>query len=287
MTRPATTIRSSAPPATTPGARFRSGSMFSGVAGLDLAVAQVLDTEPVWFCDNDPAATTVLAHRFPQVPNLGDITTVDWASVAPVDVLTGGFPCQDLSAAGRRAGLAAGTRSGLWSHMATAIHHLRPRLVVIENVRGLFSACADSRMGRCPRCVGGPGPHRPVLRGLGRVLGDLANLGYDAVWHGLPAADVGAPHERFRVFIAATPNAAAHTPSDGWQQGWPEPAQQWGPDVALGGGAAVADPDRVRSARTGPQRDRWAGPAHRGVSAAPLPGPGTGRAATRTRAGST
>lgn len=188
---------------------MRTGSLFSGYGGLDLGVRAVVDGDLAWVCDNDPAATKVLAHHNPEVPNLGDITAVDWHQVAPVDVLTGGFPCQDVSTAGRRAGLKPGTRSGLWSHMAHAIHELRPRLVVAENVRGLLSAKAHSDVEPCPWCVGDDRDH--LLRALGAVLGDLAVLGYDAAWCGLRAADVGAPHGRYRIFVAAVPNAHGPT----------------------------------------------------------------------------
>lgn len=81
------------------------GSLFSGYGGLDIAVEQVLGARPVWFADNGAAAARVLAHRWPGVPNHGDLTTINWATVEPVDVLTGGFPCQDVSDGGRRAGL--------------------------------------------------------------------------------------------------------------------------------------------------------------------------------------
>jgi DNA (cytosine-5)-methyltransferase 1 len=192
-------------------AAMRIGSLFSGYGGLEQAVHAVLGGETAWVSDIDPGACKILAHRYPDVPNLGDITTVDWSQVEPVDVLTGGFPCQDVSSAGKRAGLNADTRSGLWAQMARAIDELRPPLVVIENVRGLLSACALSELEPCPRCLGDESqPHRPVLRALGRVLGDLAFLGYDARWGGLRAADVGAPHGRFRVFVAAWPAADAH-----------------------------------------------------------------------------
>ncbi|MCV7208348.1 DNA cytosine methyltransferase [Mycolicibacterium canariasense] len=118
----------------------RIGSLFSGAGGLDLAVEHVFGGRTVWQCELDPAAAAVLAYRWPGVPNLGDITAVDWSAVELVDVLCGGFPCQDVSAAGRRAGIQAGTRSGLWAMFADAIAGLRPRYVVIENVRGLLSA---------------------------------------------------------------------------------------------------------------------------------------------------
>lgn len=121
---------------------LRVGSLFSGHGGLDLAVEQVLNAETIWFSEiNDPVAC-VFAHHWPDAPNLGDITTIDWNLVPPVDVLCGGFPCQDVSTVGKRAGLAPGTRSGLWSHMAEAIEALQPRFVVIENVRGLLSSPA-------------------------------------------------------------------------------------------------------------------------------------------------
>lgn len=186
----------------------RSGSLFSGYGGLDLAVEAVLGVRPVWFVENDPAPSRILAHRWPEVPNLGDITAVDWTAVEPVEVLTGGFPCQDVSDSGQGAGLirrgAGSTRSGLWARMAGAIEVLRPSLVIAENVRGLLHAKADSDLGPCPWCVDHIDPeHR--LRALGAVLADLADLGYDASWYGLRASDIGAPHARFRIFIAAWP----------------------------------------------------------------------------------
>ena len=94
--------------------RLRIGSLFSGYGGLDLAVEHVFNATTVWFA-----------------PNLGDITTIDWSRVEPVDILIGGFPCQDVSTVGKRAGLAPGTRSGLWAHMAAAIDALQPEWVVI------------------------------------------------------------------------------------------------------------------------------------------------------------
>lgn len=195
------------------------GSLFSGYGGLDMGVAAALGvpTRIAWVCEIDPAPARVLAHHHPNTPNLGDITAVQWDDVEPVDVLTGGFPCQDLSLAGGRAGLREGTRSGLWSHMAAAIDHLRPSLVVIENVRGLLSAAAHSDVEPCPWCLG-DADGEPPLRALGAVLADLADLGYDAAWHGLRAADVGAPHGRFRVFIAAWPAADTY---DGGREGRP------------------------------------------------------------------
>ena len=89
---------------------MRIGSLFSGYGGLDAAVVSVLGGDVAWHVEFDKAPSAALAHRFPGVPNYGDVTAVDWAAVEPVDVLTGGFPCQDLSHAGKRAGLRPGTR---------------------------------------------------------------------------------------------------------------------------------------------------------------------------------
>lgn len=183
------------------------GSLFTGYGGLDMSVAAALgESRVAWTSDIDKGACKAIAHHHPDTPNLGDITTIDWATVEPVDVITGRSPCQDLSAAGQRAGMTTGTRSNLWVAMREAIAILQPRLVVWENVRGAYSAPADSGVEPCPGCVG----DRPgvSMRALGRVLGDLSELGYDAVWHGLRAADVGAPHARFRVFVVAYPQGS-------------------------------------------------------------------------------
>ena len=180
------------------------GSLFSGYGGLDLAISSVLNTETRWVADNDQGPRSILAHHWPDVPNLGDITAIDWARVEPVDVICGGSPCQDLSVAGRRAGMAPGTRSGLWESMLHAIAAIRPRLIVWENVSGALSAEAFSQLEPAEGYLG-DGSAGPVLRALGRVLGDLAGIGYDAQWCGVRAADIGAPHARFRIFVAAHP----------------------------------------------------------------------------------
>ncbi len=93
----------------------------------------------IWFSENSEPVAQVFAYHWPDAPNLGDITTIDWRDLPPVDALCGGFPCQDVSTVGKRVGLPPGTRSGLWAHMATAIGVLQPQFVVIENVRGLLS----------------------------------------------------------------------------------------------------------------------------------------------------
>ena len=185
---------------------MKIGSLFSGYGGLDLAVADAFGAEVVWHCEWEDAPSKILEKNFPGVPNYRDVSQVDWAAIEQVDILTGGFPCQDLSLAGKRAGLREGTRSGLWSEFAEAIRIIQPKFVVIENVRGLLSANAHSDLEYCPWCMGDE-PGEPVLRALGAVLGDLADLGYDAEWTGVRAADAGAPHNRFRIFIVAFPQS--------------------------------------------------------------------------------
>lgn len=199
--------------------RLKSGELFAGIGGLARAVEEVFEADPAWFVEFDPNPSRVLAYRWPGVPNYGDVTTVDWAAVEDVDVEAGGFPCQDLSLAGRRSGMRPGTRSGLWADFLTSITIKRPPWVVIENVRGLVSGCAesgsDSEMGPCPRCVDPSSrrlSHAPNLRALGRVLGDLSNIGFDAEWVGLSASDAGLPHGRFRIFVLAWP--CERTPAD-------------------------------------------------------------------------
>ncbi len=187
---------------------MKSGELFAGVAGLGLAVDEVFGSEPAWFCEFDKAPSKVLAHRYPTIPNLGDVRSADFRTLPHTRIRTGGFPCQDVSVSGARAGLRDGTRSGLWSEFARSIEEDRPDWVVIENVGGLLSAEAHSDVERCTWCMGDD-PSEPALRALGAVLADLAALGFDAEWTSIRASDVGAPHGRLRVFILAWP--ATHT----------------------------------------------------------------------------
>ncbi|AYG82815.1 putative BsuMI modification methylase subunit YdiP [Streptomyces hundungensis] len=164
-------------------------SLCTGSSALDLAVEAVTGLPTAVVGEKDPAASRLLAARLPRTRNLGDITTVDWAalsaSMGRPAALTAGFPCQDISNAGPRGGI-AGDRSGLWKTIAHgAIRYLRPRLVFLENVAALRS------------------------RGLDVVAADLAALGYDARWMCLRAGDpeVGACHRRDRWFAVAYPAA--------------------------------------------------------------------------------
>lgn len=185
---------------------YTIGSLFSGYGGLDLGVQMALGSgELAWVSDIEPGPKAILKHHHPNVENLGDVTQVDWAQVEPVDVIAGGSPCQDLSVAGVRAGMKPGTRSGLWESMFNAVKTIRPHLVVWENVLGALSANAFSLMEQREGRLGN-GADRPVLRALGRVLGDLASIGYDAQWASLRASDVGACHRRARVFVVGFPH---------------------------------------------------------------------------------
>lgn len=190
--------------------RLRAGELCAGYGGLSLAIEWVMGAETAWLAEIDPAARRVLATHWPDIPLYGDITAIDWTTVPRVDVLAGGTPCQDLSIAGRRAGMAEGTRSGLWAAMRNAIAALRPIYVIWENVSGARSAAAVSALESGSGRVGaGDLAGQPVLRALGRVLGDLAALGYDSEWRSVRASDVGACHRRERVFVLAWSTADA------------------------------------------------------------------------------
>lgn len=186
------------------------GEVCAGYGGLGRAVELVFGARLAWYSEFDDAPSKIMAHHWPDAPNLGDMTKVDWYGVEPVDILSGGTPCQDLSHAGRRRGMTEGTRSNLAVEFLRAVDIIKPKYVVWENVRGAYSAKADSDMEFCPGCMGTK--HDPdviVLRALGRLLGSLSDIGYDAQWRGLRAADVGAPHGRFRVFVLARRRADA------------------------------------------------------------------------------
>lgn len=183
------------------------GSLFTGYGGLDMGVSMALEPEArvAWTSDVETGPCRLADVRWPDTPNLGDITAIDWADVEPVDIICGGSPCQDLSLAGRRAGMASGTRSGLWAAMAAAIETIRPRLVVWENVQGALSARAYSPVESEPGMLGDRAA-RPALRAAGRVCGDLATLGYDCRWAVVRASDAGAPHQRARLFVVGHPH---------------------------------------------------------------------------------
>ena len=183
------------------------GSLFTGYGGLDMGVAMALDPDArvAWTSDVEKGPCRLAQVRWPDTPNLGDITQVDWSTVEPVDIICGGSPCQDLSLAGKRAGMVSGTRSGLWESMAAAAETIRPRLVVWENVLGALSARAYSPVESEPAVLG-TGTTGPALRAAGRVVGDLAGLGYGTAWRVVRASDAGAPHQRARFFLIGYPD---------------------------------------------------------------------------------
>lgn len=183
------------------------GSLFTGYGGLDMGVAMALDPDArvAWTSDVEPGPCKLAATRWPDTPNLGDITQINWADVEPVDIICGGSPCQDLSLAGKRAGMSTGTRSGLWESMAAAVETIRPRLVVWENVLGALSARAYSPVESEPWMLGA-GTNGPLVRAAGRVVGDLASLGYSTAWRVVRASDAGAPHQRARLFLIGYPD---------------------------------------------------------------------------------
>ncbi len=159
---------------------FTFGSLFAGIGGIDLGLERAGMTCE-WQVEKDEYAQKVLAKHWSDVARFRDVRDCGSGNLGAVDLITGGFPCQDVSAAGRGAGL-EGERSGLWREFARIIRELRPCYVLVENVPMLLH------------------------RGIDRVLGDLAACGYDAEWQCLPAAAFGAPHRRDRVFIVAYTN---------------------------------------------------------------------------------
>ena len=174
--------------------------LFSGIGGFSLGLERTGGFETVAFCEIEPYCQRVLAKHWPEVPCYGDIReltagTLERDGIA-VDAICGGFPCQDLSVAGQQAGINA-ERSGLWGEYARLIGELRPAIVFVENVANLLA-----------------GPSEQPGRWFGRVLSDLAAIGYDAGWESIPAAYVGAPHRRDRVWLVANPSGERR--SEAW-----------------------------------------------------------------------
>ena len=153
------------------------GSLFAGIGGFDLGVERA-GCRIEWQVEIDPWCRKVLAKHWPEVPRYEDVKEVGAHNLKPVDWIVGGFPCQDLSTAGKLEGL-SGDRSGLWWHMRRIIGELRPEVVIVENVPNL------------------------VHLGIEHVLGSLAEIGYDAEWDIVSAQDIGAPHLRKRIWIVA------------------------------------------------------------------------------------
>ena len=194
--------------------------LFSGIGGFSLGLERA-GMETVAFCEIDKKARLVLNKHWPDVPVFDDVSTLTRETLdargISVDVICGGFPCQDISLAGKGAGL-EGDRSGLWFQFHRLIKEIRPRYAIIENVSALRS------------------------RGLDQVLRSLAEIGYDAEWHCIPASAVGAPHRRDRIWIVAYPNQQHGRGKQSIQIG--ASGEAW--DQSCGGRQDVADPNDIR-----------------------------------------
>jgi DNA (cytosine-5)-methyltransferase 1 len=169
---------------------MKIGSLCTGYGGLDMAVEAYFGAEMMWCAEMDKYASALITQRFNK-PNFGDIKTIDWNQVEPIDVLTAGYPCQPFSHAGQRKG--ENDERHIWPYILKGISILRPNYVILENVRGHLSL------------------------GFKEVLSDLAQNGYDAKWRIVRASDVGAPHQRARLFIVAYPISKGLQRS-GWQE---------------------------------------------------------------------
>lgn len=166
--------------------KLRVLDLFSGIGGFSLGLERTGGFETVAFCEIEEFPRKVLAKHWPGVPIYGDVRELTAERLAgdgigDIDVICGGFPCQDVSVAGRQLGL-DGARSGLWSEICRLVGELRPKFVLLENVSNLLAL------------------------GFGRVLGDLASLGYDAEWECIPASYLGAWHRRDRVWVVSYPH---------------------------------------------------------------------------------
>jgi DNA-cytosine methyltransferase len=203
-------------------------SLFSGIGGLDLGLQWTGGFETIAFCEIKPFCQRVLAKHWPTLPIYNDVRLLTardlWDDgLRQIDAIIGGFPCQDLSSAGKRLGL-SGERSGLWKEFFRLVCEIRPRFVIVENVPGLLAPV------RCGGVI-------VEQAALGAVLGQLAEAGYDARWFCLSAADLGAPHQRTRVFVVAYSH---------FQRGatWAElPLRLWDASPFKHGDREVADTD--------------------------------------------
>lgn len=191
--------------------KLRVLDLFSGIGGFSLGLERTGGFETVAFCEIEDFPRRVLKKHWPEVPCYDDVRTLTGYQCGRIDVIVAGFPCQDISLSGRGAGI-TGTRSGLWTEVARLVGELRPEFVILENSPAL------------------------LVRGFDAVLSDLAALGYDAQWHCIPAAYVGAAHLRDRIWIVAYPVQVGRVPEEvrglDWsllyQAEWPEIADATG-----------------------------------------------------------
>ena len=161
------------------------GSLFSGIGGFELGLERAIpNSETIWQCEQNAFCQKVLKKHWPNIPIYNDIKEIKHGAIDIVDIICGGFPCQDISNAGKGKGIALGDKSSLWFQMLRIIDIIRPRIAVIENVTAIT-------------CKG---------RGMDIVLSSLAQIGYDVEWIDVRASDEGAPHKRERIFFVAYSN---------------------------------------------------------------------------------
>lgn len=211
------------------------GSLFAGIGGIDLGLERAGMT-CAWQSEIDEYACGILSSHWPDVPRHGNVRGLTAKELTPVDLIAGGFPCQDISHAGKRAGL-SGSRSSLWWEMGRAIRLVRPKHVLVENVAAL------------------------LVRGMGTVLGDLAESGYDTEWDCIPAAAVGAPHIRDRIFVVAYADASGRREDIGDLLPRERDSAWRGKDVADAAGTGLevwSDPEGLRQFAATVGARQWA-----------------------------
>ena len=221
------------------------GSLFSGIGGLDLGLERA-GMKVIWQSEIDLYCNKVLKKHWPEVPNYGNIKEIDWQTIPRPDVICGGYPCQPFSTAGKRRG--TDDPRHLWPWVRTAISELRPRYAILENVRGHIS-----------------------MGGL-QVIGELAEVGYDAEWRVVSAAGMGASHRRDRIIIVAYPNGC-NASNGGQRTNVPSQDKSWRDDgsgsgsdfrqVGLGGSRQIAsdlaDADSRRRKQRKPETESLSG----------------------------
>jgi DNA (cytosine-5)-methyltransferase 1 len=225
-------------------------SLFAGIGGFDLGLERTGGFKTVAFCEIDPFCQRVLKKHWPEVPCYDDVRQLSADRLRTdgiaVDVIVGGFPCQDISDAGFRVGI-EGERSGLWAEYARLIGEFRPLYVIVENVSALLS------------------------RGLDTVLGDLASIGFDAEWHCIPASAIGAPHRRDRLWLIAYPGSQQH------EGGCPSLSRSIAEELSR---ANMAEPSRELLNRSGDTRAKgWSESSDRCEAMGDAAGSGSQRAA--------
>ena len=242
--------------------KLRHLDLFSGIGGFSLGLERTGGFQTVGFCDNDKKTHLVLKKHWPNVPIYDDVSTLKGSDLGTIEIITGGFPCQDLSVAGKGAGL-EGARSGLWWQFHRLIKEAQPRWVIAENVSALRS------------------------RGLDQVLRSLDQIGYDAEWHCIPASAVGAPHQRDRIWILEYHRHGGWRHFGTAQEGHNTQRERTTDSDSIGGpggqSASVADSDcvwQLQSERS--QQDKWGRASDSGEPLAHTGGEGLERLGIRT-----